>query len=261
MKTLAAKLSIVSVSMVVISLVLTGQSVAKLDLKNAVAIWLFDEDKGDVVQDYSEKGNDGKIIGAKWVKGKFGQALEFDGADDYVDCGSDKSLNPTTAITVVAWVKSTSQPYSAYWSVVSKYNAYILGPPDPKTQMCFIIHDGAWQYGSCYTPKDVTAWHHFAGTYDQKAKEKNLYVNGVLEDTTSPSGTISPDTGPLHLGHREGVALGQDHYKGLIDEVAIFDVVLSKDEINDIMKTGFNRIFAVSPSGKLATVWSDIKTQ
>lgn len=255
------RLTLISMSLIALGLMLAPQSTAKVDLETLVGMWLFDKGKGNDVQDYSEKGNDAEIIGAKWVEGKLGKALEFDGAGDYVDCGSDSSLNPTNAITVVAWVQSTSKPYSAVWSVVSKYNAYILGPHN-LPQMCFIIHNGAWQYGSCYTPKDVTDWHHFAGTYDSKVKKKHIYVNGVLEDTTDTSGAINPDTGPLHLAHREGVGLGQDHYKGLIDEVAIFNVALAEDDIEDIMAKGLLKalgLAAVSPAGKVATGWGKLK--
>ncbi len=260
MKAMVARLTIMCISLIVLGLMSTGQSDAKIDWETAVGIWTFDDGKGDIAEDSSGKGNDAKIIGAKWTEGKFGKALEFDGVDDYVDCGSDESLNPTDAITVVAWIKSTPASYNAPWSVVSKYNAYILGPPDSNTKrMCFIIHNGGWQYDSCYTPGDVTAWHHYAGTYDKKSTEKNLYADGKLSETTKPGGAITADTGPLHIAHREGVALNQDHFKGLIDDVAIFNVVLSKDDINQIMTKGFTT--AVSPKEKLTTTWSSIKKQ
>ena len=54
---------------------------------NPIAIWLFDEGQGDVATDSSGNGNDGSLMnGPKRVGGRFGGALEFDGADDYVDC-------------------------------------------------------------------------------------------------------------------------------------------------------------------------------
>jgi len=106
MKVAVEKLSLVCVSILVLGLIWTGPSAAKVDLKNAVGVWLF-EGKGDVAKDETGNGHDGKIIGAKRVGGKVGQALEFDGKADYVEIEPDKSLNPTDKITVVAWVKST----------------------------------------------------------------------------------------------------------------------------------------------------------
>ena len=45
-------------------------------MKSAVGVWLFDEGKGKVAEDISKEGNDGKVVKAEWVKGKFGKALE-----------------------------------------------------------------------------------------------------------------------------------------------------------------------------------------
>ena len=76
----------------VISLMLTSISYAKIDPKAIVAVWLFDEGAGKVAKDSSLNGINGEFMGnPKWVKGKFGKALEFDG-DDYVDCGEPEEL-------------------------------------------------------------------------------------------------------------------------------------------------------------------------
>lgn len=54
-----------------------------------VAHYTFEEGGGRVLRDHSGNGNHGKILGgAKWVKGAWGTALEFDGRDDYVQCGT-----------------------------------------------------------------------------------------------------------------------------------------------------------------------------
>jgi hypothetical protein len=82
--------------------ILSTPCYARIDPESIIGIWLFDEGKGDVAEDSSENGFDGKIMnGAKWVDGKFGDALEFDGADDYVDFGNDERLKPQQ-LTVAA---------------------------------------------------------------------------------------------------------------------------------------------------------------
>ena len=95
----------VCISFIIISLMFAGQSSAKIDPETCVGKWLFDDGAGDVTNDSSGKGNDGEIHGAQWVGGKFGEALEFNGVSDYVDCGNDASLNITDEITVAAWIK------------------------------------------------------------------------------------------------------------------------------------------------------------
>ena len=258
MKAISVKLTLVCVSLIVLSLVLTNVAKGKIDEKTLVALWLFDEGSGKILKDQTKNGHDGKITGAKWTKGQFGEALEFNGKDGMVEIPPHADLNPTEQITVMAWVKSTVNTYNAIWSVVSKYNAYILGPTGGR--MCFIIHNGGWQYESCHTPKNYQAWIHYTGTYDQKKGEKHLYVNGVLESTSNPRGPITADPGGIHLAHRECCA-GQNHLAAILDEVAIFNVVLDKDTIKAISDKGWDKFFAVSSKGKLATAWGEIKTR
>ena len=53
---------------------------ASLDDKSLVLYLSFDEGKGDTAKDGSKHGHEGKLINnPKWVGGKFGGALEFDG--------------------------------------------------------------------------------------------------------------------------------------------------------------------------------------
>lgn len=68
---------------VAINLVLILQSVAKFDLRTAVAVQLFDEEKGNVEEDFTGNGNNGTLMNrTEWVDGKIGKALKFDGIDD-----------------------------------------------------------------------------------------------------------------------------------------------------------------------------------
>lgn len=57
------------------------------------------------IHDKSPYGNVGTITGATWKVLPSGLwYLSFDGVDDYVDCGSDTSLNPTQAISIEFWL-------------------------------------------------------------------------------------------------------------------------------------------------------------
>jgi len=102
--------------------------------------WDMDEGKGGIANDKSGNGNTGKLGNGtasaqpKWTQGKEGSALQFDGKNDYVDCGNDASLNITDAITIEAWVKpnvtytKNSPVMNAWVTIVDKgyTNAYLL---------------------------------------------------------------------------------------------------------------------------------------
>ena len=90
-------------------LLLSAASLVKSE--NAfLAHWDFAEGKGRVLGDRSRNNVHGKIHGAKWVKCGKGYALEFDGVDDYVDCGSGKSLGLGKEITFSAWIQPRENP-------------------------------------------------------------------------------------------------------------------------------------------------------
>ncbi len=87
----------------VLGLVLT--SVAKAADPDLAAYWKFDDGSGTTAFDSSGNGNDGVFVGdPKWVTGKLGGALEFDG-DDYLNCGNGTSLQIRDAITIAFWFK------------------------------------------------------------------------------------------------------------------------------------------------------------
>ena len=106
MRNIGVKLSRVGVSIIIMSIIVTGQSSAKINPQNVAAIWLFDEVSGKLAKDSSGNGNDGELMnGPKQAQGKFGNALELDGTDDYVLVGDSLSLDIIEQITITAWAK------------------------------------------------------------------------------------------------------------------------------------------------------------
>ena len=94
-----------------------------------VAHYTFDEGSGTTAHDTSGNANDGKIHGAEFVKVGDGYALRFDGVDDYVDCGSDKSLDLREALTIEAWIHPDGiqgQPMKECGLVGKGFSSYCL---------------------------------------------------------------------------------------------------------------------------------------
>ena len=234
-----------------------------------IGYWRLDRSvsgSGGTVKDYSGNKNNGvaKNGVTTGVDGIFStQAFSFDGNDDYVNL---PSINPTNEITVSSWVKSSQNKYNALWSVVSKYDAYILGPrkSDDK-RMCFIIHsrDNGWNYDSCYSVDNPDVWHHFVGTYDSSTSKVKLYMDGELVASDLNSGGISDDTGSIHLGHREGDPVGTDHFNGKIDETKIYNTELSEAEIKQLYLRGkpFSGDYSRRIDAGEKTKWNKIEVE
>lgn len=240
-------------------IVLAGSSHARIDPKSIAGAWLFDEDKGDVAEDFSGSGHDGEFVGdVKWVPGKFGSALEFGaGGNDFVRVPNHDNLNVET-FTLVAWVNVPAT--TGNWQTV--VNKFVAGDHyglwlRPDTGVVHHAHNpgGSNQIIESKTSVTDGKWHHIAGTFDGKVKK--VYVDGVFE------GELQTDLKPG--GKDADVTIGTDvrgasvQLVGAIDEVAIFKVALSEDDIKSIMNEGLVQALAVGPSGKLATTWASVK--
>ena len=74
-----------------------------------VGYWSMNEGVGLVAYDSSGNNNNGMIVGALWVDGKFGKALSFDGVDDYVDV-LDPAFHAFAVGSISVWFKLNSLP-------------------------------------------------------------------------------------------------------------------------------------------------------
>jgi len=243
----------------------TVNSHAKLE--GLVGAWLFDDGKGDVAEDYSGNGNDGKLMGApKWVTGKFGEALELNGASDWVDMGNDPILKPETNgngdVTFVVWYKWDGGNYVlSTGGQTSSTGVAITHDPGAGT-IWFGVSTGKKTAGTGYVSYEQPGkgWHHLAGSYDDKKGEFVTYVDGkVFEKAQASDNAVDNKFDSLHVGKPNNT----DAYflQGIIDEVAIFSVALTENDIKSIMNSGIERAAAVSSQGKLATTWADIRAK
>lgn len=264
MRTRTPILSLVCVSLVAACLVFVGQSDAgSIDPETIVGTWLFDDDPNDGVQDSSGNGNDGEIIGdVEWVAdGKFGKGLLFPGEDEnYVEVPHNESLDLTT-FSFTAWVKI--EPTGTYQSILIKtadgsvenYSGYIM--EGSGVFWTRFTSGGAGQWGfqkwGVVTATD-NEWHHVAGTYDMGSVK--TYIDGSIEAEPEFDGEPDLSPGPLNLGDCPGYPYAVN---GVMDDIGLFNVALSQDEIIDIMENGLTTLLAVDPAGKLATIWGSIK--
>ena len=262
-KHFVAGLTLVGVTVIVL-LMFTGQSNAKIDKKSVVGMWLFDEDEGNVAKDSSPNGIDGKYISApKLGEGKFGKGLELNGSNDYVDCGDVPSLNFTGEITVVGWMTTT---VIARWNIIaakeiwdtqSGWALYLSTDRKPTFETSLTQAIGA-------TAVATNTWYHLAGVADDSGNIE-VYLNG--EEDGRGNSKLTTAKINLFLGARHpnsGAAGITDPFPGILDEVAIFNVALTPDDIQDVMTDGLKKVVgiaAVSSSSKLTATWSSIKKQ
>ncbi|MEK7399233.1 MAG: LamG domain-containing protein [Candidatus Poribacteria bacterium] len=223
--------------------------------KNTVGVWLLDEGSGVDVKDATKINANGQIKGnAKWVKGKFVNALEF-GDAIYVTVPNSSALMPAKAITVEAWINFADAGIKQDMVIariepgfsLQKFNTDIIEG---------WINIGGWKGVRDIVGGEVmkpNAWYHVAFTYDGTSMK--TYVNGKLDRENKLSGDIVYEKNPFTIGSYKGESY---FWKGMIDEVAISSVARSADEIKADMN-GFAGTSAVASVGKLASTWAQVK--
>jgi len=200
--------------------------------RGLVGYWSFDEGSGSTAYDASGNGNDGTLINdPKWTAGKSGSALQFDGVDDYVDCGNDESLNITDAITIEAWIKWTIDPSttSDNWPTIvnrANDNGYRLAHSQTATYFEFGVIKASGGYIASTTSPVKDVWYHVVGTYD--LSKLRIYVNGKFENDFDLTGSISSNNYHTIIGDRSAL---DRSFTGSIDEVRIYNRALSAEEI------------------------------
>jgi hypothetical protein len=161
--------------------------------------------------------------------GGFG-ALEFDGSDDYVVCGSNTLA--TGALTVSVWAKASTPQLRAMLNVmIGPYGLIVYyGSSSGGTQSTMIGFrvDGEMHTASDTVPSGV--WHHlvyvFAGGDTDTASEFSIYIDGVAS-AVSRFGGIGGSTSDNRIGW-DGSA-----FDGEIADVRIWDRALAASEIQD----------------------------
>lgn len=254
------------ISLVFVGLIVTNPSNAKIDPATIAGLWLFDEGSGKIIKDSSGNNLDGDVIGnVKWVDGKFGKAVEFDGTGGHVKIKDH--VNPTVAITVTAWCKSSSATWNQHGWLVEKRDAYILHPVQGTRNMAFCVVNGGpwnkpfgWDTGQI-GPDDITQWHMYTCTFNSKTGDWKIWIDGEERSKLSCNkAELAPDNGPIFIGN-DTCCAGR-FGAGIVDEVAVFSVELGKAEIQDIYKQGLKTVaLSVDRTGKASTTWGEVKTQ
>jgi hypothetical protein len=187
----------------------------------------FDDD----AKDYSSNDNNGSISGASFTTGKFGNALYFDGINDYVQVPNTSTLN-VTRITMMAWVKRGTIAASTWPRPIGKENQYFWWVDSSGAQCLGIyiggtIHDVYTYDPIAFPVLPINEWHHVAMTYDGTYVVG--YYDGVQYIGESATGNIDSGTFPLKIGY-----ISSYFFKGTIDEVRIYNRALSEDEIKSV---------------------------
>ncbi len=189
--------------------------------------------------DVTNFGKEGAVIG------KVGQALEFDGSNDYVNAGDIAAIDGVSQLTAMGWMYIKS---FADWEMLMEkrtdgnnefYMAQSASGYGGNNDVMIDLSNGSDTYG--YTNDDILSlgvWGHWVMVFDGSQAENGsrlkFYFNGV-QQTLNFGGTIPSTTanaGNLYIGHPTNSP------DGLIDEVRIYNYALSTSTIQQLYRLG-----------------------
>jgi hypothetical protein len=231
-------------------------SIAGKTPADLVAYWTLDEGSGTIAYDSSGNGNDGTLNGnPKWVVGHFGGALEFDGSDDWIDCGNDPSLD-LTKWTITFWLKvNQNKDYNGFVikGLDAAENYEVLGFADGSFHFPITHIDGSRTYVNTDAGVIVVGeWAHFAYSYDS-AEGRRFYKNGNLIFQDADSGTPKASSGSLTIGNEQPMSR---FVNGVMDDIRIYNHVMSLPEILSAMEGSKGYPYALGPNPADGTLYS-----
>ncbi|RIA08393.1 putative secreted protein (Por secretion system target) [Flavobacteriaceae bacterium MAR_2010_72] len=160
--------------------------------------------------------------------------LDFDGVDDYLS--TPKFVDGLTNLTLMAWVKS-DLGNSTNMTIAGEDTGCKLWLQNGSQPRFTIKASGISEKVLSSSAIKLNEWHHLTGSYNSSTGVMKLYVDGVLVNSTNIGVTgaaianTASSNGNFEIGRRSSNVANREYFKGDIDEVRVFNKVLTDDQI------------------------------
>jgi glucose/arabinose dehydrogenase/PKD repeat protein len=207
-----------------------------------VGAWSFNEGSGATARDSSTNANDGTLIGpATWdANGRYGAALSLSGLGGNVTVPHSSSLSLSSSYTLEAWVKPTA--LNRYQTVLIKEQTsgcgYWLQTVGNRLSSGFNNGGCREHLGPTSPVVPLNQWSHLAAVFNDTANTSTLYLNGTQIATRTETAAPIPNTQPLVFGQTGFAGDNFERWRGLIDEVRVYNRALRAAEIVADMNGG-----------------------
>lgn len=199
--------------------------------RGLVGEWRFDPHTGLILPDYSGYGKHGDLVGIPdWVTAQYGPALDFDGTNDAVDCGS----GIFGTLTRVSWevfgaagaVGAHRSPCGDADNAAQGFTWFTIGGAGTRIH----IWGATGKVEAEFAHAISSGWHHWICAYDSVAQNVKWYEDGVqiLSQACNAGAITSSNT--FHIG-RWGLGLWDPRWDGQIALVKVYRRALSAAEV------------------------------
>jgi len=198
-----------------------------------VGWWSLDEGSGSVAVDWSGHDNHGNIVGEpQWVDGQVGGALELDG-ENWVDCGNPADLQIIGPMTIACWVNPAALGYDQGFVALNGSYAFKVSDFQNSPDHLRFTTPGVLDHDAYNAILNNDEWQHVAVTFEpDTVRGAIFYIDGVEIDRVDSS-ALSGGAGPFLIGNNQWA--GQ-RFVGLIDDVRVYNRILTAEEITQAMR-------------------------
>jgi hypothetical protein len=220
------------------------------------AHWKLDDISGTIV-DSSGNGHNGTASGGPTygAEGVLGTALGFDGSNDYIDLNYYINTLPSGGMSYCMWAKNTLPTLTnavAIWGTDGSHEWRII--IQTNGSIGTYIRGTGGSVGVAAGNLGVGVWHHICSVYDDDSSALNLYVDGSLAASTAVNLSGFNQGVDQFLGCMDqsgSCRSDYDKFKGVIDDVFLYEGALSASSILDYYQEVINS--SVSPLGSVGT--------
>lgn len=234
----------------------------KFATNGLISFWTFDKSNvsGKTIKDVWGK-SDGTVIGGDLhlVAGKIKEALKLDGTI-YVEVpmGSpvDKALIGAPNFTIEFWANVEGAGDQGWFGKGEGAQSKAIRIRANPGGAGWLLHfwDNDWNPAPAIVV-DVAAWQHMVFTFDGKSNVGQMYKNGELEGTHTYA-LVNFASSVVWISKE--IWAGSSNGKGTVDEVRVYNRVLTSDEVKQNFNVQDNTI-AVNVADKLGITWGKIK--
>ena len=197
---------------------------------NMIAYWLK-KSTGIGLFDFSGNNLHATLSSSNitYVDGKVEEALLFDGSFDGTVKAADMFKLPS--VTIAAYIKVDASNTQGAW-IAAHGDNYGLFINDEGFLVLYFFDNSGLNESNSYTSFKDDKWHHVAASFNDDSKEMKIYVDGKLETTFTRGGSFTYSNGSdFHIGSMNG----NRNFKGIIDELKVFDYELSAREVKELL--------------------------
>lgn len=190
--------------------------------------------------------HNGTVYGATLTTDRFNQpncAYSYDGINDYISVPDNATNFRPQSLTISAWCLFNSSPIDKYFVIAKNVSGYTI------SESVSIAYQGS--YPSCWFaligtpvtygpalnyPSNITTgtWYNIIYEFDDINNIQKMFINGVLTLSSTINTNPIYDTYPWTIGAQYELGILSYFWNGKIDDIGIWDRVLSPCEINQI---------------------------